>query len=1214
MGTIPTGQKPITGFIKEVSGKVEAISVNGEVRELKVGDAIYAGDKILSAAGGNAVIEFADGRQCAISENTSSDADALMALISQSSQTANGNTDEPSFITALMHKMFGFGESTEGIIPAVQCLIPPQQPQDQGDSTFVLLPPSPLRGDIYSGYHTIGLAIHFEPLIQNPEELLIIGQPLFPTHAESNLALLNVVAGAGNVTTTPENVPQPSLPPEADLTVVKTASDYTPELNSQGHGMEDYTITVTNAGPDAADNVVVTDQLPSDLMYISSSDNVPGSTIMFDLSDNTLTWTIPAIDFPQGGPNDTLHILAEILSLPPAITEVTTGHDGDGDSNVIHDWSNVTLTAFNFGTSFVNGSGDLNLGAANGTTAYNADGVGVAGTHSDIPGQIADEIEFDPNTNQTEALVVDLQTNVTTATVQVSHLFNDENVGEYGEVTLFTANGTPVNGTDANSSYIFGESQYGVVAGLSNFIPLNYQAGSDNIGSFTVANATPFEYLVFTALPYGAGAVPVNPATTTDSSDYYVQQIIGSNPGTISNTATVTSTTFDNNSGNNSSTVTVTPQSADLEVTKVVNDATPNVNNDITYVIQVNDNGMDSAQNVTVQDLLPTGLTFVSDATSTGSYDANDGIWSIGNLAAGQIVQLSVTAEVNGSVLGAVTNTATVSSTTYDPISGNNSSSVTINPQYADLTICKTVCDATPTINTDDTFTISVTNQGPDASNDVVITDPLPAGLILESYNDNGVGTVTESTNSVTGQETLTWTIPTIVDAAIDNLSIVTKVDSTTAPLTEALIITGASVTPSPGVIEDTWNDVTLSAYNFGNSTQFVQGGLLDLTSANGTAFNNGTRVGVNTPHPFPNSTQTPGEIQYNPTDAQTEALAVTLPTSVVSATISVSNLFSNENVGEYGEVTLFTANDTPINGTVANSSYIFGKTPTSGTIPANFIAVNYNGSVDVGSFTVTSTTAFEYMVFTALPYGGGIVDPSPNITTDSSDYYVTQITGSNYATITNTATITTTSTYDPSLGTSSSASVTPQPQTQACQGNQCQLTTSHEQHSPQKCAEHHNCHNQVGTLISTQSLHLNLAHSQPTSTHSQTQWNHHNHSQLAAHESHHALDSSQVLTGLDKSANVHEKGHGYALNNNHSLENYLNGHHHSSTSNTPPHQEASKDAHPIQGSHNADVASAKACSAGHHDISAACGAPPLGTEHHEAITAMLNQAHHAHH
>ncbi len=68
----------------------------------------------------------------------------------------------------------------------------------------------------------------------------------------------------------------------------------------------------------------------------------------------------------------------------------------------------------------------------------------------------------------------------------------------------------------------------------------------------------------------------------------------------------------------------------DLSLTKTVNNTAPRLNENVTFTITVsNASGFSSATGVIVQDLLPAGLSYVSD-NGGGSYSSSSGIWTIG--------------------------------------------------------------------------------------------------------------------------------------------------------------------------------------------------------------------------------------------------------------------------------------------------------------------------------------------------------------------------------------------------------------------------------------------------------------------------------------------------------------------------------------------------------------------------------------------------------
>ncbi|MBD3330510.1 DUF11 domain-containing protein [Candidatus Peregrinibacteria bacterium] len=91
---------------------------------------------------------------------------------------------------------------------------------------------------------------------------------------------------------------------------------------------------------------------------------------------------------------------------------------------------------------------------------------------------------------------------------------------------------------------------------------------------------------------------------------------------------------------------------SDLELTQSVSDSTPQEEDSITITLTLTNNGSDHATNVTITDLLPTGLTYSSDTPSQGTYVSGTGVWTVGTVNSGNSATLQIVADVD-------TNTAT---------------------------------------------------------------------------------------------------------------------------------------------------------------------------------------------------------------------------------------------------------------------------------------------------------------------------------------------------------------------------------------------------------------------------------------------------------------------------------------------------------------------------------------------------------------------------
>jgi uncharacterized repeat protein (TIGR01451 family) len=141
--------------------------------------------------------------------------------------------------------------------------------------------------------------------------------------------------------------------------------------------------------------------------------------------------------------------------------------------------------------------------------------------------------------------------------------------------------------------------------------------------------------------------------------------------------------------------VRICPVGTDVSITKTANPATVSVGSNTTFTVTVTNNGSSAAQDVSVHDLLPAGLTFVSDTVTAGAFTTPAiGNWNIGTLAPGASATMQIVATV--ATAGTFTNTATVSSSTQDTNPGNNSVSVSITgaQSYVPPTTSPEVCPA----------------------------------------------------------------------------------------------------------------------------------------------------------------------------------------------------------------------------------------------------------------------------------------------------------------------------------------------------------------------------------------------------------------------------------------------------------------------------------------------------------------------------------------
>lgn len=146
--------------------------------------------------------------------------------------------------------------------------------------------------------------------------------------------------------------------------------------------------------------------------------------------------------------------------------------------------------------------------------------------------------------------------------------------------------------------------------------------------------------------------------------------------GDYVNTATIEAEESETNPSNNSDSVFVTPvfPEADIVVSMVMDNLEPLPSENVVYTITVENLGPQTALGLVVNDLLPSGFSYISNTATIGMYDQITGLWSIGDFGVSATATLQITAQMQAT--GEYTNTAAVSYGN-DPVPGNNTVSIT---------------------------------------------------------------------------------------------------------------------------------------------------------------------------------------------------------------------------------------------------------------------------------------------------------------------------------------------------------------------------------------------------------------------------------------------------------------------------------------------------------------------------------------------------------
>ncbi|MDX6444696.1 MAG: hypothetical protein QOH71_1770 [Blastocatellia bacterium] len=188
------------------------------------------------------------------------------------------------------------------------------------------------------------------------------------------------------------------------------------------------------------------------------------------------------------------------------------------------------------------------------------------------------------------------------------------------------------------------------------------------------------------------------------------------------------------------------PTETDLGITKTGPDSiAPGAN--ITYTITVTNAGPDAGVNARVNDTLSAGLTFVSIAAPAGwscpttPTVGTNGPISCSNanfgLTNGEVFTLVARVDAGTPTGTFVSNRATILSDTPDINSENDSStsSAVVTGASADLGVNKIASADTISADSDLTYTITVSNGGPDTATSATLTDTIPGNLSFVSLS-----------------------------------------------------------------------------------------------------------------------------------------------------------------------------------------------------------------------------------------------------------------------------------------------------------------------------------------------------------------------------------------------------------------------------------------------------------------------------------------------
>jgi uncharacterized repeat protein (TIGR01451 family) len=208
--------------------------------------------------------------------------------------------------------------------------------------------------------------------------------------------------------------------------------------------------------------------------------------------------------------------------------------------------------------------------------------------------------------------------------------------------------------------------------------------------------------------------------------------------------------------------------------TKRASDNNPVPGDPITYTITVDNSGNMDADGITVMDVVPADMTYVSGSASDGaSWDGTTLTWSDIAVGAGTSKDLTFVATVNEGVAAytPINNSAWISQSTLP--AAETAEWVIVVGELIELDASKTVEPLIPVAGERLTYTIQVANTGNYTVTDTSIIDPIPANTTYVPGSVTGGATYEAAVNSIrlTGAtlepaESLTVTFAVVVDVA----------------------------------------------------------------------------------------------------------------------------------------------------------------------------------------------------------------------------------------------------------------------------------------------------------------------------------------------------------------------------------------------------------------------------------------------------------------
>jgi uncharacterized repeat protein (TIGR01451 family) len=579
-------------------------------------------------------------------------------------------------------------------------------------------------------------------------------------------------------------LPAALLATSVDLSVFNVGG--TPDPITLNTGNVTYTVQVFNASGTTGTNTVLTNTLPTNSTYVSSSatgggtcsqsggtvtcnwSSIPASNNFFatiivtPTSGGSLTLTA-SVTGTEPDPNSANNTNSKSVTVNDQIDLRVFNVSGTPDPITLNT-GNVTYTVQIFNQSTSQGTNTTLTGTLPVNSTYVSSSATSGGTCSRSGGTVTCSWSSIPASNNFFATIVVTPTSggSLTLTANVAGTEPDPNtadntvsktvtVNSQIDLRVFNVSGTPdpITLNTGNVTYtvqVFNQStSQGTGTVLTNTLPVN----STYISSSATSGGT---------CSQSGGTVTCNWSSIPASNNFFATIVVTpTSGGSLTLTASVAGTEPDPNTADNTVSKTVTVNSQiDLRVFNVSGTPDPITLNtgNVTYTVQIFNQSTSQGTNTTLTGTLPVNSTYVSSsATSGGTCSQSGGTvtcnWSSIPASNNFFATIVVTPTSGGSL----TLTASVAGTEPDPNTADNtvSKTVTVNSQI-DLQVFNVTGSPDPITfaSGNVTFSVQLFNASTSQGTNPVLTITLPSSSTFVSTSASSGGTCTHSAGTVT--------------------------------------------------------------------------------------------------------------------------------------------------------------------------------------------------------------------------------------------------------------------------------------------------------------------------------------------------------------------------------------------------------------------------------------------------------------------------------